>query len=301
MKSFFFTILLITITTHAHYAQLSDLARLEYTYFPQRESDNSFQRLRALVRMPLKLNKKGAYLVPGFEYRNINFDYEDRPIPSFSVTNLDNFNSYDLTLGYTYKIKEDLRFAAKSGVLIASNFEDRNITNDDILYSGGVFLIKDKTEEGQAKKPWRLIVGLQYSTKAGRPFPLPIVNYYKKIHPKWAYGLGVPKTNIKYFPSPTNQLQAFATLDGFFANIQNNKTIPNRNGIGTETAASISMTIALAGLGYEHCFTEHLIFYVYAGFTIINDIRLRDEDQEDVFTINDKNSLYMRGGLKFKI
>lgn len=296
----FIIVFLFTITLVPLQAQLSDLARLEYTYFPQRDSDNSFKRIRFSANLPLKLNDNGAYLVPGIEYRNVAFDFDD--VPSFSTEGLTNFNSYELTLGYTYKINETLRFAARSGALVTSNFENKGINGDDILYSGAVFLIKDKTGKGEAKKPWRLITGLSYSTKAGIPIPLPFINYYKKFHPKWAYGIGVPKSNLKYLLNSKNQFQVFATLDGFFANIQNNRAIPNQNGTGAiDTAASISMTVALGGFGYERYLTDHLVFYAYTGFTFINDIRLRDEDQEDVFTINEANSFYLRGGLKFKI
>ena len=291
--------IIFSITISPIHAQLTDLARLEYTYFPQRDSDNSFKRIRFSANLPLKLNDKGAYLVPGVEYRNVAFDFED--VPSFSTEELTNFNSFELTLGYTYKVSEFLRFAAKSGALVTSNFENSGITGDDILYSGAVFLIKDKTGKGEAKKPWRLIMGLSYSTKAGIPIPLPFINYYKKFHPKWSYGIGVPKSNIRYNLNKKNRFQIFATLDGFFANIQNNRAIPAAGDNNFNIAESISMTVALGGFGYERYLTDHLVFYAYTGFTFINDIRLRDEDQEDVFTINDSNSFYMRGGLKFKI
>jgi len=297
MKYILVFLSLFTITTT--FAQLSDLARLEYTYFPQRDSDNDFKRIRFSANLPLKLNDKGAYLVPGIEYRNVGFDFKDNP--GFSTEGLTNFNSFQLTLGYTYKINEYLRFAARSGALVTSNFEHSAISGEDILYSGAVFLIKDKTGKGEAKKPWRLITGLSYSTKAGIPIPLPFINYFKRFHPKWSYGIGIPKSNIKYHLNKKNRLQLFATLDGFFANIQNNRTIPNQAGAGTSTAESISMTVALGGFGYERFLTNHLVFYAYTGFTFVNDIRLRDEDQEDVFTINESNSFYLRGGLKFKI
>ena len=160
------------------------------------------------------------------------------------------------------------------------------------------FFIKDRKDE---EKPWRLILGLRYSTTAGRPFPLPFVNYYKKFNPSWSYGLGVPKTNLKYHFNEKNIIQSFVTLDGFFANIQNNRTISNSNTGVQETADGFSMTIVLAGLGYEYYITDHLLFYTYAGYTVLNDIRLRDSNQKDVYTINNNNSIYFRGGLKFKL
>ncbi len=292
-------LLLAAITTIQVNAQLTDIARVEYTYFPQRGSDNSFKRFRSLINFPIKLNEKGSYLVTGLEYRGVNFDYED--ITSFDVSGFDRLRSVEITLGYTFKLKNDWRFAIKSGVMAASNFETSKLIQDDLLYSGAVFLIKDQGDI-ENKTPWRLILGLQYSTTAGRPFPLPIVNYYRKFHPSWSYAVGVPKTNIKYSINNKNSLQCFATLDGFYANLQENRTVTSTDPLqDNETASNISMLIALAGLGYEHLFTQHLVFYTYVGYTILNDIRLRDADQENVLTVNDKNSSYIRAGLKFKI
>ena len=282
-------------------AQITDLARVEYTYFPQKQSDNSFKRFRVFANLPIKIGNKGAYLVPGLEYRNVNFDYEDAT--NFNAESLDVFHSFQASLGYTWKISEEWRLAFRAGSIVASNFEADGLSKDDFLVTGSAYAIKDRTGEGEANKPWRLIIGLNYSTVAGRPFPLPFVNYYKKFHSQWSYGLGIPKTNLRYFATDRSTFQAFATLDGFFANIQSNRSIPN---LETEKqpggeAGNISMTIVLAGLGYEYKIMSHLFFYVYGGHTVLNDIRLRDDDGDDVLTINDTNSWYARGGIKVKI
>ena len=181
------------------FAQLTDLGRIEYTHFPQRNSDNSFRRFRVLANLPIKLNDNGSYLVAGAEFRTVTFEHEDRLVPN--VEPIGNFKSYELSVGYTFKMNENWRFAAKVGTMFSSNFETNKILNDDMLYSGSVFFIKDMKDQ---EVPWRLILGLRYSTTAGRPFPLPFVNYYKKFHPSWSYGLGVPKTNLKYYINNKN-------------------------------------------------------------------------------------------------
>ena len=66
-------------------------------------------------------------------------------------------------------------------------------------------------------------------------------------------------------------------------------------------AENISMTTVLGGLGYEHYFTDHIMFYGYAAYTISNDFRLRDNEREDIYTIEAKNTLYFRTGIKLKI
>jgi len=298
MKNICITLILFFLSTSG-YCQLTDLFRTEYTYFPQKKSKNSFKRFRALIATPIKLNDKGAFLVPGLEFKNVNFDFND--LANFETKDLDKFVSWDLTLGYTFKINDQWRFAARSGVLIASNFENNTIKNDDLLYSGAAFMIKDKTGEGKAKKPWRLILGLQFSTSAGIPFPLPIVNYHKRFHPSWSYGLGAPKSNLKYYLGKKNTFQTFATLDGFFANIQNNRNIASPDGSQTKIASSISFTVALAGIGYERKLSKHWVFYTLGGYTFLNDIRLRDDNRDDVFSINKENTFYIRGGIKFKL
>jgi hypothetical protein len=279
-------------------SQTTDLARIEYTYFPQSSSDNSFSRFKSFVNFPIKLNDKGAYLVPGVEYQNINFKYKDPAV--FNTSELERFQSFSFNLGYTFKVSEDWRFGSEGGVKVASNFERSRIIADDIVYSGALYFIKIKEDE-QYIEPTRLILGLEYSTSTRFPFPLPVINYYKRFDPKWSYSLGVPKSNLKYYFNDKNSMQGFVTLDGFFANVQNNFDINPDNPSSNALAESVSMTILLSGMGYEYNFTKHISFYIYGGHTIINDIRLRDENLDKVYTINDKNSFYGRSGLKLSI
>lgn len=287
-----------TVVSLPAFSQQTDLARIEYTYFPQAGSDNSFRRFRTFVNFPIKLNDKDAYLVPGIEYRNVNFEYEDPE--NFDTFDLDRFQSYTANLGYTFKMSEFWRFGAEAGVKIASNFSRDDIVNDDLIYTGSLYFIKIKKEEDLVE-PWRLILGLSYSTTTGFPFPLPIVNYYRRFDEKWSYTIGTPKSNIKHYFNDKNAMQAFVTLDGFFANIQDNFNVAPKNPDNTNYAESISMTVMLAGLGYEYSFTEHFKFYLYAGYTLINDIRLRDGNMDNIYSINKKNSFYSRGGLKYTI
>jgi hypothetical protein len=297
MNKLFLFLCLAGIGSIAH-SQTTDLARIEYTYFPQSKSDNSFRRFKSFVNFPIKLNDNGAYLVPGLEYQNITLDYEDPAL--FSTSELQKFQSFTFNLGYTYKLSEDWRFGIEGGIKVASNFERSKLISDDLIYTGAVYFIKTIDDE-RFIEPSRLILGLDYSTTSGIPFPLPVINYYKRFDPKWSYSVGVPKSNLKYYFNEKNSIQGFVTLDGFFANVQNNFEIspndPNSNAI----AESVSMTILLSGLGYEYNFTKHFSFYFYGGHTIINDIRLRNGNLDKVYTINDTNSFYGRAGLKFNI
>ncbi|MCM8569157.1 DUF6268 family outer membrane beta-barrel protein [Gramella jeungdoensis] len=279
-------------------AQNTDLARLEYTYFPQKNSDNSFRRFRTSLAFPIRLKNEGSYLVPGLEYRNVHFKYNDPE--DFNTKVLDRFQSFTTTLGYTFKIDDAWRFGAQGGLKIASNFSRNKILNDDLIYTGTLFFMKTWENEDEVDTK-RLILGLQYSTTTGFPFPLPILNYYKRWDENWSYMVGTPKSNIKYYFNNKHSLEAFAMLDGFFANVQKNFDATPSGSVADELAESISMTVLLSGLEYQYKITEHLKFYVYAGHTILNDIRLRDADKNDVYTINETNTYYARSGLKFSI
>lgn len=271
-------------------AQTSDLFRVEYLNIPNPNTKNSINRFRTLIQLPLKVGTD-KYVVVGGEYRYIDLSLDNVP---FTTDDLNSVQNIEASLGYVSKSEtSDWFYAGKVGLRISSNFETK-LTSDDYIYLVTAYAIRDRTKEGKAEKPNRLIFGLEYTTTPGRNYPLPIINYYREFAPQWTYTLGVPKTNIRYKFDDKNHVQAFATLDNFFANIQGNKDVNGR------IAENISSTQVLLGLGYEHYFTKHLLYYGYAGYTVYNDYRLRTNDNDEIYKIEDKNSLYFRTGLKFK-
>lgn len=280
-------------------AQATDLLRVEYTNFPQSNSDNSFSRFKSFLKLPIKLNEKGAYLVPGIQYQNVNFIFKDE-VP-FKTQNLEHLQSFTFSLGYTHKMTEEWRFGLEGEIDATSNFETGELQREDVEYTASVYFIKSKKDE-RLIEPWRLILGLRYSTSTRVPFPLPIVNYFRKFDPKWSYTLGVPKSNLKYYLGDFNSFQAFITLDGFYANVQKEFNPTALAPLeGDKLAQNISMTTVLTGLGYELKFSKYFSFYIYGGHSLINNIRLRDKNQDRVYIINNSNSLYGRTGLKFSI
>lgn len=295
-------------------AQTTDLARVEYLTLPFSKSDNSINRYRALVQAPIPINKeKKNYLVIGLEYRYVDISIKDTedvlafmgPVPpnegiqSNLVTSVQQIDAY---LGYTWTTKNDWRFGVKFGPKFQSDFKD-GLQSEDILYDGAVYAIKDKKNDTtEGNKPYRLVLGLSYSNTPGRNFPLPILNYYKEFRPNWTYTLGVPKTNVRHYLNDNHKdaLQAFATLDNVYANIQENFVPTSDQNSDGKVAESIQETIGLLGLGYEHFFTKHLLFYGYAAHSVYNDFRLEDADGNKIYKINTENSPYFRAGLKFK-
>lgn len=286
-------------------AQTTDLARAEYLYLPFSKSSNSINRYRALLQVPIPLDEERRNIfVVGLEYRYVDVNIKDQEdVFAFNGHLVQSAHQMDGYLGYVWKHNDDWRFGVKAGVKIQSDLAD-GLVDDDLIYMVGAYIINDKKknpEEG--KKPYRFIAGLTYSTTPGRWYPLPILNYFKQFKPNWTYTLGVPKTNVRHYLNQSHKdaIQAFATLDNVYANIQQNFVphSPSQNPEG-KLAESIQETIVLLGLGYEHFFTEHLLFYGYAAHSVYNDFRLEDGDGKKIYKINTENSPYFRAGIKFK-
>lgn len=279
-------------------AQETDLARIEYTYIPQEQSSNNYGRFRVSANYPIKIDELGTYFVIGAQYRFHNLQISDL-VPIENPEKIDDFHTFGIELGYTFKISDDWRFGAKLGTTISSNFEDSGLQGDDFRYAGAAYFVRSRSQNQSYKKS-RLILGLRYAFPASINFPLPIINYFQRFHPNWSYSIGTPKTNIKYFFNEKNTLQAFVGLDRFYANLQKDRIFTQANGVN-QVAENVSMLNILGAIGYEHYFTEHILLYAYAGYTLSNEIRLRDGNQEDVFVINDQNTIYIRSGIKLKI
>ena len=276
-------------------SQTTDIARVEYMHIPFSNSNNSVGRFRALLQVPIPLDKElNNILVAGFEYRNTNIDIKDAVPDGFNIHDVSTLHRISAYAGYVWRFKENWVFGVKAGARINSNIAG-TLVPDDWIYTASVYAINDM-KKNSPTQPYRWIFGLDYSSTPGRNFPLPLINYYREFHPNWTYTLGVPKTNVRHYLNDSHKdaLQAFVTLDNFFANIQNNMVIDGR------TAENISMTIILAGLGYEHFFTDHLLYYAYATHSVSNDFRLRNNNRDDIYTINSDNTFYFRTGVKFK-
>ncbi|WGD33917.1 DUF6268 family outer membrane beta-barrel protein [Olleya sp. YS] len=284
---------LIVILCFAHYsqAQLTDLARLEYSFIPKSNSEDQYTRLRLLLNYPVK-TKEDCYLILGGEYNRIILNLEDNY--PFNKEPLETINIIDFNIGYTFKLNQHWRTGVRLTPRIASTLTEK-LTMDDVYLNGGVFFIKDRRDATDIKRPYRIILGLTYNTTTGIPFPLPFVSYFRQVNANWSFSLGVPKSNLKYTFNDKNSMQAFIGLDGYFAHLQRPTSVLGRQ------VDNISLSIAVAGLGYEYDFTKHLVGYSYVGYTLQMNNVLRNKDREDVFTLDNVNAFYLRTGIKFKI
>jgi hypothetical protein len=293
-KVVFIFVIILLFASNAGYAQLSDLARIDYTILPEGNSDVEYSRIRGLFNYPIKLKKEGSYLLLGLDYSNIKLVMDDNP--SFDKEAISDFQILDFNIGYTTLLKNDWRIGVRLTPGFSSNLTANDLSLEDIIISGDVVFIKDKKKDPNVEKPWSLILGVSYSGNRGFPFPLPFISYYRKFHSKWSYNVGIPKTNLQYHFSSKHRLKLYAEIDGFTANLQRGVPIDN-----TFVAESINMSLLLGGLQYEFHINKNIQLYARSSYILSNSVNFRDKDRDNIRELDNTNQFYLRTGLRLKI
>lgn len=293
-KVVFIFVIILLFASNAGYAQLSDLARIDYTILPGGNSDVEYSRIRGLFNYPIKLKKEGSYLLLGLDYSNIKLVMDDNP--SFDKEAISDFQILDFNIGYTTLLKNDWRIGVRLTPGFSSNLTANDLSLEDIIISGDVVFIKDKKKDPNVEKPWSLILGVSYSGNRGFPFPLPFISYYRKFHSKWSYNVGIPKTNLQYHFSSKHRLKLYAEIDGFTANLQRGVPIDN-----TFVAESINMSLLLGGLQYEFHINKNIQLYARSSYILSNSVNFRDKDRDNIRELDNTNQFYLRTGLRLKI
>ncbi len=274
-------------------AQLSDLAKIDYTKLPKGTSDVGYDRLRGLFNYPIKVNDESFFLI-GLDYSKIELSF-DNNIDAFDIDAIEDFQLLDLNIGYTFKMNENWRFGARFTPGFSSNLV-KELSFEDVVFSGDIVFIKDKKNDPNVKKPYQLILGVSYSGNSGIPFPIPFIIYYRKFHPNWSYKLGIPKTNLQYHLSKKSRFKLIAELDGFTSNIQGGLLV-NEDKLATKA----NMSIIIGGLRYEYKFTNHIELYFNIAHILSSSAKLKDKKNNTVISVNKSNTYYFRCGIRLKI
>ncbi len=270
-------------------AQSSDLFRLEYLRIPENNTGINTSRYRALLNVPLKLSTTD-YLVVGGEYNE--FDIEFKKPTSFDKDKEEQLHIIDFNLGYITKWNENWRLVGIVTPRIASNLVG-GISSDDLFFNATASLWK---EANDVDKPFRIVVGLSFNSTTGIPFPLPLVSYYRRFHPKWSFTMGIPKSNFRYHISDKHSVQLALLLDGYFINIQDDFQLPN-----CEVGSRISLSALVGTFLYQYNINRNMSFYTTFGRSLILNGILRDDNRNDVFLLNNEANLFLRGGFRISI
>lgn len=270
--------------------QSTDILRVEYLNIPENDSGIKTQRYKFLFNLPIKINAKKDYLITGMEYNRFDIGYsQDFP---FDKSELIRFHVVDMNLGLITKWNPSWNFVAILTPRMASNFTSGTITDDFFLNATAAFW----KEQPDADKPFRIVLGLTYNSTTGIPVPLPLINYYKKFHPKWSYTMGIPRSNFRHHFNEKHSLELALFLDGYFMNIQDNIALPYN-----QIASKISLTALVGTLGYQYNITKNMSLFLMAGRSFVQEGKLRNDKQGDVYLLNNEANFYIRTGFKIGI
>lgn len=289
MNPYFCCLILLFLGIHSAFTQSTDIARLEYTMLPKNDSEIQVARWRFLFNLPFRVANE-QYLVVGAEYNQIDFDNSGE-LP-FDGSELKSLHVVDLNLGYIFQWNPNWRFVGILSPRLASNFKD-GLQSADLKLNMTASLWK---EQPKGEKPFRLVLGLSYNSNTGLPFPLPLINYYRKFDPHWAFVLGIPKSGLRHFFNERHLMEASVFLDGYFVNVQNDILLTD-GGIGS----SISLSAGIGAMEYQYKITKRLSFYSLAGYAFFQNGLLRDDKRKNVYVLNKNGNIYFRTGLKVSI
>jgi len=275
------------VWTIACLAQTPDIFRAEYMMMPRNDHDAKLSRLKLVANVPITLKDSNSIIIGG-EYNRLSYGLSRDGIPE-QIKGLRHLHVVDFNLAYVYKYNEFWRIIGVVTPRLSSTLGDP-IEKGDISFNvtGGVL-----REKKHVDKPSILVLGIAYNSTVALRVPLPIVYYERRFHENWTYVVGVPKTAIKYHFNEKHQLQSEFILDGYYVNLQNSIILP-----GGGAAASISSSASMGTLGYQYAIRKSAFLYVYGGHTIFQKGVLRNSDRDDIFTLNDGPSFYMRAGFR---
>ena len=287
-KSLIGYLLLVTLVNYS-FAQSPDGAKVEYTFMPRNSSEAQTARLKLVANFPIKLKNEQIIFLGG-EYNGYKYSIQ-RNVP-FEQHKLASFQLFDFNMGYSFMWNEDWRFIGVVTPRLMSTFSD-GIRNRDFKVNATAAFFKERKDIDQ---PFRLVLGLTYNTNNNLKFPLPLVYYEKRFHPEWSFTLGIPKNDLKYYITEKHILLTELLLDGYFVNVQGNISLPNNY-----VATDISSMALVSLVGYQYKFTKLISVYGYVGSTLYQKGNLVDVDGNEVYSLNDKQSIYLRTGFKVGI
>lgn len=281
---------LLIVSINSIVAQTPDVFRLEYMLMPENSGDVETSRIKLVLNVPIAVRDKKDFLVLGTEYNRYNFEVPDDLFPNSG--DLNKFHVLDVNLAYMYKLSETWRLIGVVTPRWSSNFVQELQKEDfNMNYTAGAYKnIKD------VDKPYMLVLGISYNGTSPIDVPLPFVYFEKRFHPNWSYTLGVPKSGMKYFTKKGHFFQTEIFLDGYYVNIQNDILLPGNN-----LSTDVSSTALLLTLGYQYKITKDMSVYFIGGRSIYQNSALRNEDRDDIFTLNDASGLYFRTGIRIGI
>jgi len=276
---------LVSMVSTFSIAQINDPPGISYTSVLD-NNNVSFSKIKVKMGFPITLKNENQKIINSFAYENVSIDFNrDYGIDKSEI---DQFHSISYGLGYTSPLRNDWSYFTMGSFIINSNFTG-SLMVDDLFYS---VLFAFKKEYGTRESPRNLLLGTFYNQAIGVNFPLPVIRYEHKFHPKFFYSVGIPSCDLFYYPNEKLTLSLNAYLDGFTGNIQNNLAVDG------EIADKAVSNVITTGITIDYRFIGIVSAYATGGFTPLYNTQLLDGRFNEVLNFDSGLSPFFGFGLR---
>ncbi|MCK0146709.1 DUF6268 family outer membrane beta-barrel protein [Arenibacter sp. F26102] len=287
MKRFSF-VLLLTLGS-AIYAQEANTIYFNNEFFPNSEVGDVSKTTIGVDIPVINSYDKESFSV-GASYQSTNLSYVDKDVP-FETDQIEGFHTFALKLQYNRLLKNNWGITLMAQSQISSNFDEMDFSEKDLFFNGA--LIFDKLNE-EKRSMWSF--GVINDAQYGLYFPIPTVSYTKRINDFWAYKLGVPDSRVKWTWNKNSNFEAFAALDGFSGNINDDIEIYKEDYVGT-----LRQTSVVSGLAYNFNFWRNFQLNAKSGYTLYNHMEVQNYDNEEIYDFDLANGWYFNVGMSYKL
>ncbi|WP_461444660.1 DUF6268 family outer membrane beta-barrel protein [Maribacter sp.] len=292
MARYAILMLLVTSITHSQMSFMGspdeiEIAGLEYGYLPEL-GNTELRTFKANINLAKPIGK--SIIGFGLSYQNFGFSFDE----ATNVIDLDgygNMHAIRANLSFIRPLGNSWAVVASVGPSLMSNFGD-GISSEDLVFN---VLAATTKRWGDSDRNTMIMVGLIYGAQFGEPRVFPALSLRQKLNPHWSYSVGLPVTGLNYRINDRHRISVLASPEGLFAN--------NSNPVAVEGNRSLSDTKLLFNglntrLAYTYRFTKFLAFSVEGGFIPISNLRILDNENQDIYDFEPDSGAYFKAGLK---
>jgi hypothetical protein len=232
--------------------------------------------------------KKKITLFSNYSNSQINF-----------LTSLNSFNEVDIQNLYSLDIgimKEiDLKKNWSSKIVFnpqVRNNSFKNIDSDSYIFNSSILFFKKINTNSDIN------FGLEYGTLLGSPSIYPVFQYNKSINKKYSFGIGFPKSFLKYSVNEKNKVLFNANYNSYFTKINDatsrvvNQEILKYN--------SVFLSKLDTSLEYNYIFYNESVVSIRLGKSFGNKLKI-EENNNEVSNFNFTNDFIISMGFKYNL
>ncbi|WP_282159760.1 DUF6268 family outer membrane beta-barrel protein [Ulvibacterium marinum] len=230
----------------------------------------------------------------------LGLDYLAHTFSFYNSSAILGTDSYDKThtvqpeIGYHQNFGSKWAISVSAAPMLSSNFKN-GLNNEDFIFNWSALVSK---KWGKGDFPVSLTMGLGRGIILGEPGLFPILSFQGKITPKWRYILGFPYSKVAYKIDEKHSLSSKAIVSGIYVN--NSETV-SVNGLDNLEHTKLTYNGIDLGLEYNYHMSSGFIAVIRTGFTMANNLKVLDSNDNPLFDFEINSSPYVVMGLKYSL